>query len=296
MHNPDKHLGEKIRLLRKQQGITQKDLAGDKITRNMLSLIESGNASPSVSTLLYIAKRLNIPAGYFFTDNREEEIKFLKMSAIQPLREAFLRGDHAACQRIGEPLLLTAEDDEIAFILAASYLGSALAAAECYELEKARLDLAKAKGLGESSIYCRGDFTRALSFYDVLFTTVCSDDIADVLCDLSYSSQYVPFSLIQYFISLRLLRAGEELPYDLPKNSFGEKHLRALSYVMEERYSEGLRRLRELSSDPDLPYYMQYRVLSDLEKAAGDTGDIRLAYSASQRKIELIAKCRIHTL
>ncbi len=296
MHNPDKHLGEKIRLIRKQKGITQKDLAGDKITRNMLSLIESGNASPSVSTLLYIAERLNTPAGYFFSTSEEEEVKFLKMSVIQSLREAFLRCDYQTCKRIGEPLLLTSEDDEIAFILAASYLGSASAAAGRFDLGKARFDLAKAKSLAETSIYCRDDFSRALTFYDVLFTTVFSDEINDVLCSPSYSSQYVPFSLIQYFLSLRLLRAGEDLPYDLAKNSFEEKHITALSYVMEERYTEGLRRLRELSTDTALPYYMLYHVLSDLEKAAGDTGDIRLAYSASQRKLELIAGHRVPSL
>ena len=49
-----------LRVLRMAAGLTQKELAGDRITRNMLSLIESGNASPSVSTLLYLAERLEV--------------------------------------------------------------------------------------------------------------------------------------------------------------------------------------------------------------------------------------------
>ena len=82
MPNFEKNLGEKIRELRKKRGITQKDLAGDKITRNMLSLIESGNASPSVSTLLYIAERLEAPTGYFFAYTPEEEARFIKLNII----------------------------------------------------------------------------------------------------------------------------------------------------------------------------------------------------------------------
>ena len=51
MSGPDKRLGEKIRQLRLSLGITQKDLAGDKITRNMLSLIESGAALAKLEQL-----------------------------------------------------------------------------------------------------------------------------------------------------------------------------------------------------------------------------------------------------
>ena len=78
-HDIDRLLGQKIRELRVKEGITQKELAGDKITRNMLSLIENGSASPSVRTLLYIADKLETPAGYFFSSNAEDESRFLKL-------------------------------------------------------------------------------------------------------------------------------------------------------------------------------------------------------------------------
>ena len=53
-------LGEKLRQLRQGLGMTQKELAGDRITRNMLSQIESGAASPSMKTLQYLADRLGV--------------------------------------------------------------------------------------------------------------------------------------------------------------------------------------------------------------------------------------------
>ena len=41
------NLGEKIKKIRILRKKTQKELAGDKITRNMLSQIESGKARPN---------------------------------------------------------------------------------------------------------------------------------------------------------------------------------------------------------------------------------------------------------
>ena len=48
-------IGEKIKMLRQSKLMTQSELAGNHITRNMLSSIEHGTALPSLSTALYIA-------------------------------------------------------------------------------------------------------------------------------------------------------------------------------------------------------------------------------------------------
>ena len=61
-------IGEKIRKFRKMRGMTQAELAGESITRNMLSLIENGGASPSLQTIEYLADRLGIsPASFFIS-------------------------------------------------------------------------------------------------------------------------------------------------------------------------------------------------------------------------------------
>ena len=51
-------LGNKIRTLRKKQNMTQSELAGEHITRNMLSKIENGEALPSLDTLFYSCLRI----------------------------------------------------------------------------------------------------------------------------------------------------------------------------------------------------------------------------------------------
>lgn len=293
MLNPDKKLGEKIRTLRKQRGITQKDLAGEKITRNMLSLIESGNASPSVSTLLYIAERLETPAGYFFTTSPEDEGRFIKMSVIGSLKEQFKQKKYRECERLCVDIPPFAMDDELSYILAVSYLNTASAHAHTLDFRLAYADLDRAEKFASSSIYCGTEFSRALLFYRELFRSACTDVLPDILYDPTVCSEHVPFSLIQYFIALKMLKSGENFTAPFQKNSYYERHITAFTLVLEERMTEGIKRLRELSLDPTLPFYMQYHVLSDLEDAANTMGDVRLAYSSSRRKLELIEKFRI---
>ena len=53
-------LGERIKQTRLARGLSQRALCGDRITRNMLSLIESGKANPAMDTLQYLAARLGV--------------------------------------------------------------------------------------------------------------------------------------------------------------------------------------------------------------------------------------------
>ena len=64
-------IGRRIREARISAGLTQEELAGGEITRNMLSRIENGAALPSLPTLCALADRLGIPAGAFLGDLAE---------------------------------------------------------------------------------------------------------------------------------------------------------------------------------------------------------------------------------
>lgn len=61
-------LGERIREVRQRVGMNQIELAGEDLTRNMISRIETGSALPSVQTLCIIADRLGVPAGALLSD------------------------------------------------------------------------------------------------------------------------------------------------------------------------------------------------------------------------------------
>lgn len=67
-----KTLGEKIRTLRKEKRLTQSALAGDELTKSMLSQIENGKATPSMKTLQYIADKLGCEVSFLL---EEKDVK-----------------------------------------------------------------------------------------------------------------------------------------------------------------------------------------------------------------------------
>lgn len=86
-------LGEKLRQCRAEAGLTQKQLCGEEITRNMLSQIENDSAKPSMKTLQYLAKQLGKPVGYFL---EEEALISPNQAVVAVAREAFDSGNYAA--------------------------------------------------------------------------------------------------------------------------------------------------------------------------------------------------------
>lgn len=62
-------LGQKIRAARLEAGLSQRQLCGDTITRNMLSQIENGTAKPSMQTLSSLAARLGKSVSFFLDEN-----------------------------------------------------------------------------------------------------------------------------------------------------------------------------------------------------------------------------------
>lgn len=65
-------LGSKIRSLRKSKKMTLVDLAGDYMTKGMLSLIENDKNNPSMESLEYIAKKLDTTVSVLLEDGDEE--------------------------------------------------------------------------------------------------------------------------------------------------------------------------------------------------------------------------------
>lgn len=79
-------LGEKLRQARLEAGLSQRQLCGDEITRNMLSQIEHDTARPSMDTLRYLAGRLEKSLGYFLD---EEGAELPNLGAIRRARVAW---------------------------------------------------------------------------------------------------------------------------------------------------------------------------------------------------------------
>ena len=71
-------LGEKIKEARIAKKMTQSEVVEDFITRNMLSQIESGTATPSIKILEYISRILDVPLFELLPDQRDDTLIILK--------------------------------------------------------------------------------------------------------------------------------------------------------------------------------------------------------------------------
>lgn len=98
-------LGRKLKEARLAKRMTQAEVVGDFITRNMLSQIESGAAMPSVRTLSYLARVLDLPTEQLIAGDGASEDAF---RILLDAKAAYRAGDFAAV-----PCDATAFPDEV---------------------------------------------------------------------------------------------------------------------------------------------------------------------------------------
>ncbi len=84
-------LGQRIKAARLEKGLSQRQLCGDVITRNMLSQIENGSARPSMDTLSYLAKQLDKPMSFFL---EEHAVVSVNQPVMEQVRRFFAAGDY----------------------------------------------------------------------------------------------------------------------------------------------------------------------------------------------------------
>jgi len=286
-----KRIGERIRLLRLKQGMTQKSLAGEHMTRNMLSLIENGQAAPSLSTILYISDRLKVPAGYFFAETDEEEQRYHKMMVISEIKHLYSAGLYRECEQQIQDTVSVFNDDEIAFLSARCYLQTALQYAASYELKSASAHLKLAADAVQKTIYADENLKAAIIFYKELFSLLPNvSEFPEKLTDLRYASAFVPVEMLHYFSALRIVTKNPQLlsSRDFHHASLYDRHLYALHLMTCGQLDQAVKVLRDLINAASLPFFMRYRICCDLEEAANVTGDFKIAYNAARKKLDLI--------
>ncbi len=78
------NIGEKIKRMRNQKGLTQKELADRcELTKGYISQLENNLNSPSIATLTDILAALGSNLAEFFQDEQEEKIVYSKNEFIE---------------------------------------------------------------------------------------------------------------------------------------------------------------------------------------------------------------------
>ncbi len=284
-------IGEKIKALRTSKLMTQSELAGNEITRNMLSRIENGAAQPSLDTLRYLAAKLNVSAGFLLAETADEQL-YLKQGEINGIKTAYLTGDYRICRDICLNSAI-ANDDEVQLILAECTLKIAIEEFNAGNLHTACEYFDLALEACASTIYTTDGISATCAMY-FLYMREISASLSSNIFDESMASTYAAmndaFCMYAFaFISLRsnkpyfLEAADVQGPYSL--------HLDAMEYIKSGEYQKGYDCLHlALVDDISIPGPMMYFLFCDLEVCCKEIGDFRGAYEYSIDKMELIQR------
>lgn len=262
--------------------MTQSELCGPQITRNQLSLIESGKSLPSVGTLCYLAERLEVPIGFFFSSDGESESKYANLFAADDAKASFAEQNFDSCIEICEKIPPAMRGDELSFMLARSHLSAALLCAEHLDVTSARNHLTLAAEEAQRSCYISSDFLPAVKYYELLIKSVSTGDIPLLLTDLHEASSLVPVELILY---MKMLLGDCSIRLTSSRH---RQHAAAVKARRDGDHEGAFALLSELAELSTLPFYMRYHVYNDLELCADRIGEFKAAYTAAKRKLELM--------
>lgn len=147
--------GKKIKEARISKKMTQSEVVGDFITRNMLSQIESGIATPSVKTLEYLAETLDIPISELMPSTSPDTYGELYSSyeCLVKAKQLLSEGQYAeAAEKIPPEEEWDELEDEFCALSARCFLGLAEKLSEDDAVQA--VDYAKkAAELAEKGIY-----------------------------------------------------------------------------------------------------------------------------------------------
>ena len=169
-------LGEKLKTARLEAGLSQRQLCGDMITRNMLSQIENGSARPSMDTLGYFAGKLGKPISWFL---EEHTVTSPNRQCMEGARAALAAKNWQEALAFLEDYTAPDEtfDQEKKLLETLSCMGLARQALEDGKAVYSRQLLARAEAAGEGCIY----WTQAQQRSLVLLLAEVDPDSAEVL-------------------------------------------------------------------------------------------------------------------
>ncbi len=287
------NIGEKIRSLRVAKLMTQSELVGNHITRNMLSCIENGTAQPSLSTIEYIAKRLNVPVGFLLAEEGDE-IVYQKMNNLSNIKRAYRAGDLSGCRSLC--LLSCPEpDDEIRLLLANCDLGMAEDAFWKGKLRYACRLLDEALQYAAETLY---PMPHIRARAEVCFRYMCRLSptlYSDILDEGEQGDCLLHTPFAHYVDALEGLDEGNTATAEAFFSVFPEEtgffsvHLQIRLYMEQGKYAQAKADLLGLlASEEPLNEISLYSVLSDLEICCRETDDYKGAYHYSNERVAIL--------
>lgn len=289
------NVGEKIRNLRLEKLMTQADLAGDQITRNMLCTIERGAALPSLPTARYIASRLNVPVGYLLAEEGDD-FAYRKMAAMPNVRRALCSGDYAGCIAMLNANLGDSFDDEIALIRAECEYHIAKEAFDNGKLRVAAAGFDRAIAAAKNTVYDTA-WIRTRSAVYFRYLSLLSPTLTSDMLEMSEieTAKSVGDDFCAYVLAKEALDDGRRGELAAYLSRYGgtvyAERLAALAMVCDGRITEAIGAFEKLlSSDKLTVGVLMYEIFGDMELCCRQNDDYKRAYEFSSSRMGLLER------
>ena len=293
-------IGKKIKRLRTEKLMTQSQLTGGEITRNMLSRIENGAALPSLGTVIYLAGKLGVPAGYLLSEG-EEEFIYHKTSVMKNIRRAYTDKRFELCR----DMCLTEFDefdDELELILTDCCLGVAEEAMREGRLYKACAFLDEAIRHSQKTMFGtvaqKNSVSIMFGFLKDISPALDSDETDTYLSEYIFQPAVFENVFCKYLTVILDEKKYGLFIDDLDKNGsegLAESdalyvlHLRARQEMKDGKFAIAINTLRSVIDSETIPErLLLYLACADMEICCREVGDYKGAYEFSQNKLEIL--------
>ncbi|MCI8611504.1 MAG: helix-turn-helix transcriptional regulator [Clostridiales bacterium] len=281
------NLGRKIKEQRKSKKLTQQALCGSDLNRSMLSQIENGLARPSVDTLLFLCKKLEIPLSYLMCESKKEEAQYKRMQTIEEIRNLYGSGQYRKCT-----ILCRTEiegDDEIAYIMSQCEVMLAGACLKRSALASAARHITAAKIAIQDASYGREEIHSQCSFFNMLIDAVENQKIPPMDVILK-SASTVDISFILY---LSLLSHTEYSPNAISsslasqlKEEIYRSYFLARIHIEKAEYANAYQLLRFVCLHPP-GFFTEFFALRDMEYCCQKIENYKEAYELAKKRLSL---------
>lgn len=279
-------LGKKISELRQRLHMTQSELAGTEITRNMLSSIENGAALPSLSTLLYLAERLETPVGYFL-DEKGDWLTYKKMELLPTLKRLFENGRYKELLKSWETRL-GETDDELALLLAEASAAYGLHLLFGGSLSTLYKIVARAKSFCDATVYPT-DHIRA----KIELLRAIADNVQAPRFELD-SALYERLAESAIATDLYFYVTENDADYTYSDPILNE-HMAAKRLIKDGKYADAavlLDNLESKKTQANIGAFVLFRIYADLEHCHKELRNFELAYRYSGKRLSLLSAFR----
>ena len=284
-------LGQKLRQARQARGLTQAQVVGDRITRNMLSQLENDLASPSVATLEYLASVLDVKLSWLLADEQEQA----RMERRQQLHARLRAGDYAGCLALAPDDGSVDDEQALAFALAAC--GCAESALGDEQFAQAASYAAQGLGFWEKSVYAGGQLRVQLLAVQARCAQAQNVDAEAAVA--AYQSAYCAMQLeaqhhmllAHYHLTREHVQAAEHEIWSIAELPEGAKAeyliLRGCLAARKEQYQTAMEYLRQAEAMGPLPKLLERELCRAMELSSRELQDYKSAYEYAARQLKL---------